>query len=410
MFSKTAPGLRRRVFQKSNRGWREGDELREQEYLTEQYRQALAAFRKAESELKQVENECNSAKEALNEKEEYTSALMNYLDSDAEGGQIEANYKKRLMALEQEIREAEVELAAIKSIHHPSVSFGLQKEKAFLTIENQRTRKAIQMVEDQIDNSKRQLASCVVSSRYRQGRELETKHREVSQKKAQLRQTVTQNKNESESAKPVGVPDKSEAARQERNELQKQIEVDLILKKQEDTRKRRERKWDAKLNRMIEDIEELNDRLVDLRMSSFCVDTEALREKYFGGGDEEEEIVGKRVETESDSLETKSDHSDKKSDDNVKPRDYNDKKSDEGDKKSEKKSDDSDKKSEKKSDESEKKSDESDKKSDAEEREKGSEDSDGERKKEDEEKNQNFDDYVEGGDGSDHEKDENDTN
>jgi len=124
------------------RVWREGDELKEREYLTDQHRQALAAFRKSDSELKQVEVDCRSAQASLHKHEEYMTALANYLDGDAEGGQTESVCKKRLYKLEGQLRETEAELQDVKAVHHPAVASGLHKEKGYLLIENQRAAKA----------------------------------------------------------------------------------------------------------------------------------------------------------------------------------------------------------------------------------------------------------------------------
>ena len=259
----------------------QGNSVLDQQSLLDQYRQALAEFRKAEIELKQVEAAAEQAKEALTENEAYTAAFLNYVDTDAEGGQVESQCKRHLMSVEAQIREAEAELAAIKAIHHPRVALGLRNEKATLLIENQRTQRSIEMANEQIDKAKRQLASCLVSSRYRNGRELEVKHRELVQKRSYLRARVNQNKKDMDLTKPVGVSDKSDDARNQRLALLPEVDIQETLRRQKEKMQRRPRRWDNRISNMIDDIEELNDRLMDLRMNDYVVDVEELRAKYF---------------------------------------------------------------------------------------------------------------------------------
>jgi hypothetical protein len=68
--------------------------FRERKYLAEEYKKALADYRRAEYELHQVED-----RETLHEREGYTTALANYLDADTEGNQTEQEYKRHLMRL-----------------------------------------------------------------------------------------------------------------------------------------------------------------------------------------------------------------------------------------------------------------------------------------------------------------------
>ena len=283
----------------------QANKIHDQESLIDQYRHALADFRKAEIELKQLEAAAAEAKEALTENEAYTAAFLNYVDSDAEGGQVESQCKQKLISLEAEIAEAEAELAAVKAIHHPRVALGLTNEKATLLIENQRTTRSIEMANEQIDKAKRQLASCLVSSRYRSGRELEVKHRELVQKRSYLRQKVTQNKRDFERAKPGGAIDKSDQARDERLAMLPEVDIQETLRRQREKKQRRPRRWDARISAMIDDIEELNERLVELRMGAFVVDVDELRAKYFSRSGETASKKSKDADSDMKSKNSK---------------------------------------------------------------------------------------------------------
>ena len=287
--------------------WRGGDVLREREYIQDEYKKALADYRRAELEYKQVERECSDASQILIEREKYTSALANFLDADAEGGQNEAAQKKRLTELENQIREAENELNEVRAVHHPAVASGLQKEKAYLLIEIQRNSKAIDLADENQENNKRQLAACIVSNKYRQATKLEGQLQDVTSKKNFLRNLVNKSKKEFDSARPCATSQTKEA-RLERAALMPQVDLDLIAARGAEKKQRRPKKWDNRISRMIDELEELNDRLTDLGLTDEVVDTEQLREKYFpdknkdkeNKGGEEEEEVGENKDEEND--------------------------------------------------------------------------------------------------------------
>jgi hypothetical protein len=262
--------------------WRGGDVLREREYLTDEFKKALTEFRRADFELKKVESELQQASDCLHEREEYTAALANFLDSDAEGGHLESEYKKRLAALEDEIRHAEAELAEARAVHHPAVASGLQKEKAYLTIENQRTSKAIDLSEEQCESAKKQLAACTVSNKYRSALDLERKVLDLSRKKTYLRQAVNEKKKEFDATRPIAAPQTADA-RRERSALVPQVELDEAFGQIEEKKQRRPKKWEFRLLHLMQQIEELNDRLTDLGMTEDVVDTTALRQQHFSG-------------------------------------------------------------------------------------------------------------------------------
>jgi hypothetical protein len=259
--------------------WRGGDVLREREYLADEFKKALSEFRRADVELRRVEQELQQASDCLHEREEYTNALANFLDSDAEGGQIEADYKKRLAFLEEDIRAAEADLQEARAVHHPAVASGLQKEKAYLVIENQRNSKAIDLLEEQTTTARQQLAVCTLSNRYRQVLAYQTKLEDLIRKKGFLRQLVNRTKKEFDATRPIAAAQTPEV-RIERAELLRQLELEESLNRGQEKQKRRPRKWRARLTRAIEAIDELNARLIDFGLVEAVVDSAELRERY----------------------------------------------------------------------------------------------------------------------------------
>lgn len=275
--------------------WRGGDVLREREYIADEYKKALAEYRRAELEYKQVERECSDASQILNEREKYTSALANFLDADAEGGQNEAYQKKRLTELENQIREAEAELNEVRSVHHPAVASGLQKEKAYLLIEIQRNAKAIDLADENQENNKRQLAACMISNKYTQATKLEGQLQDLTSKKNFLRNLVNKSKKEFDITKPCTTSQTKEA-RLERAALMPQVDLDLIAARGAEKKQRRPKKWDNRLSRMLDELDELNDRLTDFGLEDEVVDTEQLREKYFPDKNKDKENNGEEEE------------------------------------------------------------------------------------------------------------------
>ncbi|KAH0788670.1 Psp-related protein [Histomonas meleagridis] len=283
--------------------WRGGDGLHEKEYLIDEYKKALTEYRRAENEYQQVEREYQEASETLKEREGYGNALANYLDADAEGSQTEQDCKKRLSELEVEIRDAETELQKAKSVHHPSVALGLQKEKAYLMIEIQRNKKTIDLAHEQAQTQKQQLASCVVSNKYQTATDLETKYQELSSKKSFLRSKVNKTKKEFDNTKPCTIP-QSQEVRHERSALLSQTETETALQEAKEKKQRKEKKMNGRINRLLDEIEELNDRLRDLELEDETVDVEELRDKYMKKDDNDD---GKGKEKEKENKNSESD-------------------------------------------------------------------------------------------------------
>jgi hypothetical protein len=72
----------------------------------------------------------------------------------------------------------------------------------------------------------------------------------------------------------------TDEARTERTALLKQRALEESVTRGEEKQNRRPRKWDTRLARAIETIEELNGRLTDFGLTDDVVDTAELREKY----------------------------------------------------------------------------------------------------------------------------------
>lgn len=268
--------------------WRGGDILREREYLADEYKLALADYRRAEFELKQVQEGIEEASETLHEREGYTTALANLLDADVEGNQTEQDSKRRLIELEAEIKDAEAELQEARAVHHPAITSGLQKEKAYLKIEMQRTEKAIELTREQEEDEKKKLAKIVITQRYQTAVDLETKLGSLQRKANFLRGLVNRTKNEFDNVRPVTTVQTDEA-RLERNALTGMIDPQYTVLRGDERNKRRPTKWKNVMERLFWRIDELNARMYDLAIDeSHIVDVEALREKYLPSEQTEE--------------------------------------------------------------------------------------------------------------------------
>ena len=267
--------------------WRGGDVLREREYLADEFKKALADKRKAELDLQQIQKEIAETQEVLDEREGYTSTLANYLDSDAEGYATENEFRQRLKELNFEIQVAERELQEATAVHHPAVISSLQKEKAFLLLEIQQQNKTKNNAIEQRFENKRKLAELSAGQKYQQTIALETQYDELVSKKNFLRGEVNRAKKNFESTKPTksATPTDQETLRvlnQERSVLLDELNISMAEKRGVEKKNRRPKKWDLRIARMIDQIEELNDRLEDLGFGQDdLVDTEQLRDKYF---------------------------------------------------------------------------------------------------------------------------------
>jgi hypothetical protein len=181
------------------------------------------------------------------------------------------------MHLEAEIKKLEAELQQVRAAHHPSVTANLQKERAYLAIEIQRTQKAVQLTDQQCVNERRRLAEIEISPRYQTVLDLETKVLELKSKYQFLRGIVTNYKKEFDATKMEPLA-KSQEAKLEREASLSLIKMKYSLTRADERTKRKPGKWQEQINRLLLEIEDLNERIIDLTMSEeHIVDLDALR-------------------------------------------------------------------------------------------------------------------------------------
>ena len=268
--------------------WRGGNKYREQEYITDEYKKALMEYRLAEQEYRQVETEVSQASTTLSERSGYTQALAGFLDGDTDGFTEENELKQKLFQLEQEIREQENELEKRQAVHNPAVASGLQKEKAYYLIEIQRGTKSICLAEEESEMAREQLSACTVNNKYRTALQLEFQLDKLQRKKKFLRSLVNKTKYQFDTMKP-NPPQNTQQAKDERAAYHEGIDLKLQVLEAEEKLERRPQKHANYLNFLIDQIEELNIRMSEIGLEDEIVDTEALRNKYFGDENEEED-------------------------------------------------------------------------------------------------------------------------
>jgi hypothetical protein len=263
--------------------WRGGDVHQEKEYLLEEFKKATREYRKAEWELQHIQKDIQQASETLSEKEEYTQALAGFLDSDTAGGMIEVDVKKKLVSLQQQINVADQELQQLRARQNPAVAGSLLKEKAYLLIENQRVDKAVDIAKSERETASLNWAGTLAGERYHAALMLNIKVRELSQKCKYLRRLVRVSKEEFDKTPTIsGSPPSEPDACEQRNALRKGIEIDEIVRRIEEKKERRPKKWNDRLNRLVDCLGELNDVMAELQMEEEMVDIEAIRQHYVG--------------------------------------------------------------------------------------------------------------------------------
>jgi hypothetical protein len=280
--------------------FRGGDILREREYLADEYRKALANYRRAQLTLHQIEAELAVAAATLSEREGVTNALTNFLDADAEGNRTEQDYKQRLMRAESEINEVELQLQQARAVHHPAVCASLQKEKAYWQIEVQRAQKALDLAREQSGTDRNRLVELTISRRYQTSWDLETKVLELSQKNHFLRRQVNRYRKECD-AKPKLQLLQTDEARTERAVYGNLVETEYSLWRADEKRARKPGKWGGEVSRLLQELEDLNGRMADLGMpEEDFADVDALRAEYrppqHGDGQEQGEKDGRKQE------------------------------------------------------------------------------------------------------------------
>ena len=260
--------------------WRGTDAYHEQEYLKAEYRKALADYRVAEQEFKSVQNKVTAATNTLNEKDGYTTALVDYLDGDTDGLVTELDLRHELAAIEKGIASHLTELERIQAAQHPTIALGLQKEKAYYILEIQQGQKAISNAYEESMRAREQIAACSITNRYRNALQLEYELEKVSKKRRFLRNLVTSRKNTFDVRRPVQ-PVSSDEARGQRQMLHEGIDLKLSILRAEEKQLRRRQKHAAQINFLICQIEELNVRMEDIGIGDEKVQTAPLRQKFF---------------------------------------------------------------------------------------------------------------------------------
>lgn len=303
-------------FQQSKFYFRGGDVLREQEYLQDQYKKALADYRAAELSLKHIENQVQDATDVLNDQEGYTTALASFLEADTESSKKEIAMKQRLRELESEIDQYNQALTTVKATQNAAALAVLQKEKAYYMIEIQRGNKMIENYNTQNSNAIKQIAACTINKKYRDALDLEYQLNKTNQKKNHMKRLVQKLKNEFDSTRRV-IPHSDSEARAIRSAMQANIEPKILLMREQEREERRKVKHEQHIDNLINQIEELNQRMIEIGMEEEDqIETDELRkrcinEDYSDTDDEEED------EGNNDSISNKSSSKNNSNDNNV---------------------------------------------------------------------------------------------
>jgi hypothetical protein len=258
--------------------WRGGDVLREREYVTDEYRKALADLQVAEQTLRTVEADVEVATEKLNERDGYTTALAGFLDGDTEGFTTENQLKRELIQLEHDITHNEIILRKRRAVHNPGIASALQKEKAYYQIDIERHIKAIENFDDDKRRAKETIAGTAVSKQYATALQAEFQLDKVQRKKRFLRSLVNHVKYDFDSTKPQ-TAGQSPDARSQRLAMQDGLELIMEIHRAEEKLDRRPPKYANQLHFVIEQIEDLNTKMIEIGMDEDTVDTQELRER-----------------------------------------------------------------------------------------------------------------------------------
>jgi hypothetical protein len=260
--------------------FRGGDVLREREYFADEYRKALGNYRRARLNVRQIEAELKAAAATLNEREGLTNVLTNFLDADTEGNRTEQDYKERLMRVESEIKDLELELQQARAVHHPAVCASLQKEKAYWQIEVQRNQKAVDLAGEQRETDRHRLVELMISPRYQTSLDLETKVIDLNRKNQFLKGQVNRYRKECD-AQPKLQLLQTDEARMERAAYASLVETGYSLWRADENGARKPGKWGGEVDRLLEELEALNNRMADLGMrEEDFADIAALRAEY----------------------------------------------------------------------------------------------------------------------------------
>ena len=258
--------------------WRGGDVLKEKEYLTSEYKAALAEFRKISMIKENLEKEVNQANNELNETLGYTDALSAFIDG-TQNSQKEQELKQKLDKLEQQIAERQQKLEEMSECQNPAALATLAKENAFLLVEAQRGSKSIQNAELQTNALKRQLAACTVSDQYQYSSNIETLIIRETKRKNALTKRVRQLKGNFDSSKKYSVSN-SDYAQELRDSLTSSISLKHQMKDSNFNYKCEIDDHNTHIKSLISQIEELNQRLQELELEDYIVDVNDLNNRF----------------------------------------------------------------------------------------------------------------------------------
>jgi hypothetical protein len=259
--------------------WRGGDALREREYLSDEHRKALTEMRRAEQDLLRVRAETEHAVNVLRERDGYTSALVSFLDGDANGFRTENQLKEELSQLEREIVDTENVLREKRANQNPGIAQSLQKEKAYYQIDIERQIKAIENFAEEKQKAKQSLAELAITPKFSTAIYLEYQLDKLKRKKKYLRALVNRSKLDFDSATPVSAGQSPEA-RTCRSALYDGIEITMETIRAQEKSERRPQKHAAFINFLIEQVEDLNTRMIEVGMEADVEDVPALKQRY----------------------------------------------------------------------------------------------------------------------------------
>jgi hypothetical protein len=261
--------------------FRGGDILKEQEYLREEVRKARAEWQSSKRRLDQLDLDVADATEVLRQREGYTQALASYLEQDVSSAQQEIELKSQLVQLEADIEELQNHLSEVKSKHNPAAPASLQKETGYYLIEIQRGQQEIRQNNELSDERRRQIAACTVHPSYRKALSLEAEIDRLSTKRHNIQLLVQTAHAKMESYRPVMQREDGES-RGERNVLRKNIRTRINFARMKERKGAREQKRRARLMWMLTEIEELNERMLDVGLDAEVVETSELRARMHG--------------------------------------------------------------------------------------------------------------------------------
>ena len=258
--------------------WRGGDVLKEKEYLTAEYKQALSDYRKMSMIKENLEKEVNQASQELTETMGYTDALSTFIDG-TQNSQKEQNLKIKLDRLEQKIAKKHDKLEELAECQNPAAVSSLVKENGFLLVESQRGSKTVENNKLQIEATKRQLAACTISDQYQYSLHIENLITRENKRKNALSKRVRQLKGVYDSSKKYTVSN-SEYAQKLRDALTDSNELKTEMKDSSFNYRCEVEDHNTHIKSLINQIDELNQRMEELELNDYLVDVDDLKKRF----------------------------------------------------------------------------------------------------------------------------------